>query len=230
MHILKLIAAASVATLMAGSAAEAAVAWEFITPGNANTDGTWDFATAFTVNSAVTVTGLGYYADPVTHNADGNQVAFYQCANATCTSTGTLLTSTTVTNAFPVDGHFRFVTVAPITLVVGDTYEVAGVSNADNYTWDDTGFHVNSAISLLPGLSGQDARWQAINTPSFLTTSGTEDIGGEDGFWGPNVFFGTPTFTGTVPEPATWAMFILGFGAIGFMLRTARRRNAGRAA
>lgn len=31
---------------------------------------------------------------------------------------------------------------------------------------------------------------------------------------------------GTVPEPATWALFILGFGAAGAMLRWARRGNA----
>ena len=226
MRILRLLAAATVATLMAGSAAEAAVAWEFTTTGNTGTNGTWDFATAFTVNSAVTVTGLGYFADPATGNVDGNPVAFYQCANASCTSTGTLLTSTTVTNAYPVVGHFRFVTVAPITLTVGESYEVAGVSNADNYAWNDIGYTVNPAISLVQGLSGQNSRWQALGTPDFLTTSGAADLGSEDGFWGANVFFGTPTFTGTVPEPATWVMFILGFGAVGFMMRNARRRSA----
>jgi hypothetical protein len=29
-----------------------------------------------------------------------------------------------------------------------------------------------------------------------------------------------------VPEPATWAMMIIGFGAVGSMVRTTRRRNA----
>ena len=29
-----------------------------------------------------------------------------------------------------------------------------------------------------------------------------------------------------VPEPATWAMMIIGFGAVGSMVRTSRRRNA----
>ena len=31
--------------------------------------------------------------------------------------------------------------------------------------------------------------------------------------------------TGAVPEPATWAMMILGMGAVGFMLRSAKRRS-----
>ncbi|MES3026358.1 MAG: PEPxxWA-CTERM sorting domain-containing protein [Pseudomonadota bacterium] len=29
-----------------------------------------------------------------------------------------------------------------------------------------------------------------------------------------------------VPEPATWAMMIIGFGAAGSMIRTARHQNA----
>lgn len=33
-------------------------------------------------------------------------------------------------------------------------------------------------------------------------------------------------FAEAVPEPATWAMFLLGFGGIGFMLRNARRKSA----
>ncbi|MDO9432589.1 MAG: PEPxxWA-CTERM sorting domain-containing protein [Phenylobacterium sp.] len=40
-------------------------------------------------------------------------------------------------------------------------------------------------------------------------------------------------FAGTisaVPEPATWAMMIIGFGAVGSMVRTSRRRNVFNAA
>jgi hypothetical protein len=35
----------------------------------------------------------------------------------------------------------------------------------------------------------------------------------------------TPTPTGVVPEPATWAMMLLGFGAVGFSMRRTRRRT-----
>jgi hypothetical protein len=33
-------------------------------------------------------------------------------------------------------------------------------------------------------------------------------------------------FTSAVPEPATWAMFIIGFGGIGLMMRASRRKTA----
>jgi hypothetical protein len=205
---------------MCGGATQAlaGAGWEFTSAGNSFTNGTWDFATAFTVNSNVTLTGLGYYADPVTGNADSNPVSFYQCADAACLTTGTLLATTTVVNTYPVSGHFRYVTIAPINLVAGTSYEVAGVSNTDNYTWGDPGFAVDPALSIL-ATSGQESRWQSLGTPDFLTGSGSIDIPGLDGFWGPNIFLGAPVFTGSVPEPATWALMLAGFGLVGMAMR-----------
>jgi hypothetical protein len=177
-----LLKAATIAglTLGAASVGQASPAWEFASAGNSFTNGQWDFATAFTVNNNVTVTGLGYYADPLTGNVDGNQVAFYQCADAACLTTGTLLAQTTVTNVFPLFDHFRYVTISPINLVAGTSYEVAGVSNLDNYTWNDPGFGTDPAITILTS-SGQSARWASLGTPNFLTGSGSLDIPGEDG-------------------------------------------------
>ena len=212
---------AVVAAAGLASAAYAGPAWEFTTPGNSFTNGQWDFATAFNVTSDVTVSGLGYYADPLTGNADGNPVAFYQCDDPSCLGTGTLLATATVTNVFPLTGHFRYVTIAPITLIAGNSYEVAGVSNSDNYTWNDPGFATDPAITILTD-SGQASRWQARGDPAFLTGSGSLDIPGEDGIWGPNVFLGPPVFTG-VPEPTTWAMMLLGLGGLGAMARSRRR-------
>ena len=210
---------------LAGLAAAPALAgpgWEFTTPGNSFTDGVWDFATAFSVKSDVTASGLGYYADPRTGNADGNAVALYECADADCLTTGTLLASVNVTNIYPINGHFRYVTIAPITLQAGHSYEVAGVSNQDNYTWNDPGFTVDPALSILT-TSGQASRWKSINTPDFLTGSGFLDIPGQDGIWGPNVFLGdSKGFTGA-PEPASWAMMLGGFGMIGGAMRSRRK-------
>jgi hypothetical protein len=221
--------AAAAALLGFGANAFAGAGWEFTAPGNGFTNGTWDFATAFTVNSAVTVSGLGYYADPVTGNADGNPVAFYQCDDAACSTTGTLLASATVTNIYPLKGHFRYVTITPIDLVPGTSYEVAGVSNADNYTWADPGFATDPAITILT-TSGQAPRWLSIGTPDFLTGSPFLDRGSDDGYWGPNVFFGDSGgaggFTGGVPEPGTWALMLAGVFGLGGVLRLQRREDS----
>jgi len=42
------------------------------------------------------------------------------------------------------------------------------------------------------------------------------------GFWAASF----PTITPSVPEPATWAMMLLGFGGIGFAMRRRRRNGA----
>ena len=68
-----------------------------------------------------------------------------------------------------------------------------------------------SAITLLPGSFGAGSY--------HLTFGGTTSSGG--GGEG-----GTLSFFAAVPEPGTWAMMLLGFGAIGLAMRGRRRRPA----
>ncbi|MBB5985610.1 PEPxxWA-CTERM sorting domain-containing protein [Sphingobium lignivorans] len=201
-------AALAATTLMSGIA-HAGPAWEFETATNSFNNGDWIFANSFTVLETVTVSGLGYYADPFNGQVEDNQVALYSCDTAGCLSTGTLLASAVVTNAYPIVGHFRYVTIPELTLLPGE-YLISGVSLGNNYTWNNIGFYTDSSIQY------NDNRWLEGSTPDFLNFVQNDTT---DGYWGPNLFLGKPDFTGVVPEPATWAMMIGGFALAGATMR-----------
>lgn len=198
--------------------ATAGPAWEFTTASNSFTNGSWNFANKFTVINSVTVSGLGWYADPVTGNVDSNPVALWRCDSAGCLTTGTLLASATVDNTYGLVGHFRYVTVPSIVLTPGE-YLVGGVSDTNNYTWDNVGFYTD------PNITYDDNRWFSTSAGAAATFNTTVRNDVRDGYWGPNLFFGEPVFAG-VPEPTTWAMLILGFGLIGASMRVRSRKVA----
>ena len=217
MNRLAFLAAATAAAVTIAAPAAAGPAWEFTAPGNSFSNGSWNFANKFTVLNTVTVSGLGWYADPNTGNVDSNPVALYRCDTAGCLTTGTLLAQVTVDNTYALQGHFRFVTVPSVALTPGE-YLVAGVSDTNNYTWNDTGFTVDSNITY------DDNRWfqtVAGAAPGFNNVV-RNDV--NDGYWGPNLFFGAPVFAG-VPEPTTWALMILGFGMVGGAMRRRQART-----
>ena len=211
--------------LLAGSALIATPAWadgpawEFTSASNSFTNGSWDFANSFTVLNEVTVSGLGWYADPLTGNVDSNPVALWRCDTSGCLTTGTLLAQVTVDNTYGLQGHFRYVTIPEHLLLPGD-YLIGGVSDTNNYTWNDVGFATD------PNITYNDNRWFSTSSGAMPTFDTVVRNDVADGYWGPNLFFGEPTFTESVPEPATWTMMLLGFSATGFALRRSRKAKA----
>jgi hypothetical protein len=93
----------------------------------------------------------------------------------------------------------------------------------DTYTFDISGFYVNGSI-----------------TSSYLTQESTavktkkkKKHGGYEYVWEYKEFPNKADVLGTIrmvsapiPEPSTWAMMIIGFGAVGSMVRSNRRRPA----
>lgn len=205
--LIPLIVAAAISTFGASSAISGP-AWEFSTAGNTFTNGSWDFGTWFTANSNLSVTGLGYYADPVTTQANNNQVGLFN-------STGTLLASATVDNTYALFGHFRYVTIAPLALAAGETYLLVGVSQANNYTWNDPGFATDPLISYI----GNTWALDTDNTPTFLNNSINDTT---DGYWGPNLFINSREFTGQVPEPASLLLLGAAIAGLGVSRRMKR--------
>jgi len=211
------------------SPAYAGPGWDFTVPPssdnvyNTNDQGQYDFATQFTVSSGVTVTGLGFFSDGTTVN--DNPVALYQCADTACDSTATLLASATVTDANPQYGNFRYVTISPVTLTTGVTYEVAGATAGtdEDYTCCNSGFAADPTITIANDGSGDTDLYSSSTTPDFLNNAdfGT-DIPGENGWWGPDVFLSDTSF---VPEPASLALLGAGVSALGLIRRRRSRRG-----
>ena len=105
---------------------------------------------------------------------------------------------------------------------------------------DDGDFGDFGSITVDPGghtgtfdLSGWNLEYYAVKAGNgfvlyeYLGTDGTGNwaVGGRNGM-SHVAFFGTPGTTTEAPEPGTWAMMLLGFGAVGGAMRRRRRGTA----
>jgi len=114
------------------------------------------------------------------------------------------------TLGFVWDGNWAVVDATKVGPTGGNAYDFAG-------TLDGTAF-----IGVHKGKGGRTG----FEGTAFFKVSGT----GIDQFilnlpGGSSAVIYVPNGGGVIPEPATWAMMILGFGGVGTALRTARRRK-----
>lgn len=168
---------------------------------------TWNLGWSFTVNTPTTVYGLG--------NIDINLDAFAGTPQKVglWDSTGTLLASVSVDNTGLLVGDWRFESITPLDLTVGQSYVVGGQGGAD-YT-GDTAVTVDSSITYTSDLYTITSLSDPLTEPALtegLTTPGNA------GWFGANLLLTPATPT---PEPGTLAL--AGLGVAGFL--AARRRK-----
>jgi hypothetical protein len=181
--------------------------------GNIRTGNGFSLGTTFTVGSNnETVFDLGVWDGP---NGDAGSVGDGLQSSIPVglfDSGGTLIASTTIpsgTTATLING-FRYVAIAPINLLSGDTYTLAAYySSSDTDILHDQG----GAPSTSPDFNNYLAAFTGSNTVGSLSfptghTNGTAYVG-------PNF-----EYTATVPEPSTIALLIGGgAGLIGLVRR-----------
>ena len=101
----------------------------------------------------------------------------------------------------------RFITVSAGGAAVGATQYVMGPTNTRaNMLW-----------------SSRSMSFVATGALTQIVFTGTSDTPANC-CWG--AALDNVSVMAAVPEPATWAMMIIGFGAVGSMVRSSRRRNA----
>ena len=172
-------------------------------------DGPWTVGYSFTLTSSVRVTDLGVYD----HNGDGlgrtSTVGLW-------TSTGTLLTSTTVASgtAAPLIGHFRYADITDIVIGVGNYVVAASDLGGDlsmAYSYSPIGF---TTSALLTNIGSAFANGSGLRFPANVTV-GDDRIG----YFGGNLLIDSAT--STVPDPSTLALVGL---ALAGLAASARRR------
>ncbi len=198
--------ACAAATMVTGGQASAQTPGAAVTGGRTfNGDGPWTLGFDFTAGSSWTLTGLGVFDLDGDGLGRPHEIGLWDAA-------GTLLYSATVgagTTGTLIDG-FRYQALAPVTLGAG-TYRIGA---ADLGVED--GYFLDGVVTMATGFT--------YNTAQYVASAGLvrpDQQGTNGGYFGANFLIG-----GAVPEPATWALLVLGFGAAGAGLRARTRRMA----
>jgi hypothetical protein len=110
-------------------------------------------------------------------------------------------------------GGADFVYFAP----VGATF--ANISgNGTDVTWNGGHVNIATALNLAAGANTLTFNYHALTSDH----AGWQDMG-DEGWSAHNVVVTQEARSGAIPEPATWGLMILGFGAMGAVLRRQRK-------
>ncbi len=152
----------------------------------------------FTANSSFEVDSLGWLDATGAGFSSQHTVGLFD-------STGTLLASTTLSSGTsdPLSDGFRYSSIAPITLIAGNEYTLAGTSGGPLDSWtvndDVSGFAVDPAFTI-----GQNAALFSYGSELVDPDSHFSDY---QVYSGPNLEGQESTFA--TPEPASFLLVAL---------------------
>jgi hypothetical protein len=128
----------------------------------------------------------------------------------------------------PSDGSPGIMTLASYSAIATIGFLWGSV---DNYNWVDVLARNGSVLATFNGVnvvSGPNGSWTDAHMNPYatiaITGSDRTNIGGLRFRSSTNAFETDNFLIGAVPEPATWAMLVLGFGVLGGAMRTRTRR------
>lgn len=153
----------------------------------------------FTANANVNATALGFYAGA--NVTAGEALGLYD-------SGGNLLASTFVTLSDPIVGGYYFANIAPVALTSGASYTV--VAQTGNNPWE-----FGTLGATPPQITFNYDSYFYGSTLHYTTNTG----GSGPAYFGPNLQIG-------VPEPAAWALMLIGVAGVGGAMRSTRRKTA----
>jgi uncharacterized protein DUF4082/PEP-CTERM motif-containing protein len=175
------------------------------------TTGAFSLGWEFSTNVAIDVTALGFYNASLNGGDNSFQNGTCDCGEVGIFNTsGTLLTSATVTSAGPVNGFFNYASIPTLALAAGQSYFIEAETGSADYTGStNTGF--TTGFSESPDINYITDAYISSTTLAFPT--GSEGITAADGGgqFGPN-FEETPA--SAVPEPSSLQLLLWGFGSL----------------
>jgi hypothetical protein len=227
----RLLCVAALAFAALAAPALADVAYSFDDAPTSTYGGDLSLGFVFTANTDAVISSLGYYdlgGDGFTvqhalalYSGDGAQGPSTLLGGATLGAGPTGSAGA----AFADGSFFRYIAISPVHVLKGKTYAVAGLSTTGNGGPNDPwlyggpaapGYTPYHGFTTSPLVTiGDNAARYRFDTPTLINP---------DQHYSDYQFYAVNFGIAAVPEPATWAMMIVGFGAAGSMLR--RRRTA----
>lgn len=207
--------AATALSVSLASPAAAAVAITFTggTPTGAFSERTFGYD--FTVGAqAITINGLGFWDQGGDGLFEDHQVGIWNSDGSSLLASTTILAGTGAT----LDSGFRFQSIGALTLDANSNYLIGafnGLTGNDQVTRFAT-------ATVDPRITLGSTRFDLTFDGVFGAPTGSQGTNFDDGYFGPSFQLAA------VPEPATWAFMIFGFGAIGGAMR--RQKNMARKA